>query len=27
MEGDAVELVWGQTVRVGVAGVRLRLVG
>ncbi|MEU3246004.1 hypothetical protein [Streptomyces sp. NPDC006875] len=25
MEGDAVELVWGQTVRVGVAGVRLRL--
>jgi hypothetical protein len=27
MEGDAVELVWGQTVHVGVAGVRLRLVG
>ncbi|WP_329545046.1 hypothetical protein OG548_10490 [Streptomyces sp. NBC_01356] len=27
MEGDAVELVWGQTVWVGVAGVRLRLVG
>ncbi|MFD5638413.1 hypothetical protein ACFWJM_30305, partial [Streptomyces sp. NPDC127077] len=27
MEGDAVELVWGQTVQVGVAGVRLRLVG
>jgi NAD kinase len=27
MEGDAVELMWGQTVRVGVAGVRLRLVG
>ncbi|WP_369249761.1 hypothetical protein [Streptomyces sp. R41] len=27
MEGDAVELVWGQTVRVGVGGVRLRLVG
>ncbi|MFC7260360.1 hypothetical protein [Streptomyces lutosisoli] len=27
MEGDAVQLVWGQTVRVGVAGVRLRLVG
>ncbi|MEU8792501.1 hypothetical protein [Streptomyces sp. NPDC048643] len=27
MEGDAVELTWGQTVRVGVAGVRLRLVG
>ncbi|MGW1068563.1 hypothetical protein ACWD4F_29105 [Streptomyces aureus] len=27
MEGDAVELVWGQTVRVGVAEVRLRLVG
>ncbi|MFF3613352.1 hypothetical protein [Streptomyces sp. NPDC002580] len=27
MEGDAVELRWGQTVRVGVAGVRLRLVG
>ncbi|MEU1443152.1 hypothetical protein ACFWBS_50190 [Streptomyces mirabilis] len=26
MESDAVELVWGQTVRVGVAGVRLRLV-
>ncbi|MCX4578156.1 hypothetical protein OHB41_34200 [Streptomyces sp. NBC_01571] len=26
MEGDAVELVWGQTVRVGVASVRLRLV-
>ncbi|MGW0965544.1 hypothetical protein [Streptomyces sp. NPDC002516] len=26
MEGDAVELVWGQTVHVGVAGVRLRLV-
>ncbi|MFG2474545.1 hypothetical protein [Streptomyces fagopyri] len=25
MEGDAVELVWGQTVRVGVAAVRLRL--
>ncbi len=27
MESDAVELVWGQTVRVGVAGMRLRLVG
>lgn len=27
MEGDALELTWGQTVRVGVAGVRLRLVG
>ncbi|MFD5078533.1 hypothetical protein [Streptomyces sp. NPDC058371] len=27
MEKDAVELVWGQTVRVGVAEVRLRLVG
>jgi hypothetical protein len=27
MEGDAVELVWGQTVRVGMAEVRLRLVG
>ncbi|MFE1286867.1 hypothetical protein [Streptomyces sp. NPDC058751] len=27
MEGDAVELAWGQTVHVGVAGVRLRLVG
>ncbi|MEU0645286.1 hypothetical protein [Streptomyces umbrinus] len=27
MEGDAVELTWGQTVRVGVCGERLRLVG
>ncbi|WP_149827875.1 NAD(+)/NADH kinase [Streptomyces tailanensis] len=27
MERDAVELTWGQTVRVGVARVRLRLVG
>ncbi|BBC32205.1 Inorganic polyphosphate kinase [Streptomyces graminofaciens] len=27
MEGDALELTWGQTVEVGVAGVRLRLVG
>ncbi|MEW2399971.1 hypothetical protein [Streptomyces sp. NPDC046862] len=27
MEGDAMELTWGQTVSVGVAGVRLRLVG
>ena len=27
MEGDALELMWGQTVRVGVASVRLRLVG
>ncbi|CAM5388847.1 NAD(+)/NADH kinase [Streptomyces canus] len=27
MEGDAVELTWGQTVEVGVCGERLRLVG
>ncbi|MEU9471072.1 hypothetical protein AB0D78_31530 [Streptomyces avermitilis] len=27
MEGDALELTWGQTVRLGVAAVRLRLVG
>ncbi|MFF4956346.1 NAD(+)/NADH kinase [Streptomyces sp. NPDC001222] len=27
MESDAVELTWGQTVRVGVCGERLRLVG
>ncbi|MFI7502404.1 hypothetical protein ACIBVL_28760 [Streptomyces sp. NPDC049687] len=27
IEGDAVELTWGQTVRVGVCGERLRLVG
>ncbi|WP_371663166.1 hypothetical protein [Streptomyces sp. NBC_00280] len=27
MEGDAVQLTWGQTVRVGVCGERLRLVG
>ncbi|MFE1795149.1 hypothetical protein ACFW9L_03170 [Streptomyces sp. NPDC059517] len=27
MEGDALELTWGQTVRVGVCGRRLRLVG
>ncbi|MHB9858422.1 hypothetical protein [Streptomyces sp. YIM S03343] len=27
MEGDALELTWGQTVRVGVCGERLRLVG
>ncbi|MEV7735410.1 hypothetical protein AB0O75_25610 [Streptomyces sp. NPDC088921] len=27
MEGDAVELTWGQTVQVGVCGERLRLVG
>ncbi len=27
MEGDAVELTWGQGVRVGVCGQRLRLVG
>jgi hypothetical protein len=27
MEGDALELTWGQTVRVGVSGERLRLVG
>ncbi|MGW0712806.1 hypothetical protein ACWD4G_43925 [Streptomyces sp. NPDC002643] len=27
MEGDALELTWGQTVRVGVAETRLRLIG
>ncbi len=27
IESDAVELTWGQTVRVGVGGERLRLVG
>lgn len=27
MEGDAVQLTWGQSVRVGVCGERLRLVG
>ncbi|WP_405773414.1 hypothetical protein [Streptomyces sp. NBC_01538] len=27
MEGDSVQLTWGQTVRVGVCGERLRLVG
>jgi len=27
MEGDALQLTWGQSVRVGVAGTSLRLVG
>jgi hypothetical protein len=27
IESDALELTWGQTVRVGVCGERLRLVG